>query len=105
VSEYRDHTISSQFRPKALDYVAKVRAPDGTEYGPFLGASQEEAEEKARAKVRELCPWRDLDKEPLTPEEEAAQAMPYSVPARPKRRGLSRFLSDLYLYPSQEKSP
>jgi hypothetical protein len=92
--DYRGYRISSQPR-RGGDYVAKAIAPDKrTEYGPFIGANREEAEAAARAKVEELQPIRDLDEEPLTPEEEAARAAEvYVPPMRKKRQRLSRFLA------------
>ena len=90
MQEYRGHKIHSQVRRGG--WIAKAVAPDGTEYQPFLGVTQEEAEEQARAKVRELVPWRDLDEEPLTAEE-IAERSAGAAPFQPRpRRGLSRFL-------------
>jgi hypothetical protein len=87
---YRGHTITYRVKTKG-GCVAQASGPSGS-YGPLYRDTKAEAESAIKEAISTNT-WRDLDEEPLTREEQAQRALP-SVPMKPKRHGLSRFLDE-----------
>lgn len=87
---FRGHTITYRVKPKG-GCVAQASGPSGS-YGPLYRDTKAEAQRAIKGAIGANT-WRDLDEEPLTREEQAQRALS-TVPVKPKRHGLSRFLDE-----------